>query len=483
LSAGEEPFANPRNAAAGSLRQKDPSVTAARHLRFFAHSFGYNSAAKKFADHFEFVEFCRRCGLKPASHSSLASNINEAISHYKHLLEVRDSLPFEIDGMVIKVNSFAQQDELGFTARSPRWAVAYKFPSRQATTVVESISIQVGRTGVLTPVAKLRPVELSGVTISSATLHNFDEIQRLGLKIGDTILLERAGDVIPKVIKVIASKRNGTEEDFNIPLNCPSCGEPAARLKDNDVAYRCLNPACPAQREAGLMHFAGRAAMDIEGLGPAAIAQLLKLKKIHTFADIYSLTAADLLELEFFKDKKTRNLLTAIRESKTRPLSRLIFGLGILHVGEKAAHLIAERFGTLEALLQANTTQLTEIPDIGGVMADSLVTYFSQESVKHVIKRLIEAGVNTLEPKRQQLSSGLAGKSFVFTGEMASLTRQEAVDKLESLGGKNVSSVSAQTDYVVVGAEPGSKFAKAQKLGVKIIDEQQFLELLKENQP
>jgi len=478
LSEGLEPFANPRNAAAGSLRQKDPSVTSKRRLKFFVHSYGLKIGGPNFNKHSDYLNYCRQCGLRPADHSQTAANIDEAIAQYGNLLNIRDNLPFEIDGMVIKVSSFAQQTELGFTARSPRWAVAYKFPSRQATTVLEDITVQVGRTGVLTPVAKLRPVELGGVTISSATLHNFDEIKRLGVKMGDTVLIERAGDVIPKVVKAVTSKRTGKEKHLEIPKHCPSCNGPITKSREEEVAYRCLNPACPAQIEASLMHFASRLAMDIDGMGYAAVSQLLSLQKIHTFADIYSLTTNDLLELELFKDKKARNLLDAIAESKKQPLSRLLFALGILHVGEKAARILAGHFGSIDALMRATIEQLTEINEIGPVMANSIVDYFAQDSVKKAIAGLVKAGVNTIEPAKENIISPLSGKTFVFTGELNSLSRSEAEHKIESLGGKSASSVSSKTDYVVAGLSPGSKYTKAQKLGVTILNEQQFLDLV-----
>ncbi len=479
LSGNEEPFANPRNAAAGSLRQKDPSITAQRRLKFFVHSFGQKEGGPKFDLHSQYLEFCRQSGLRPADYSKLSPTLEEALAHYSLLMDKRDSLPFEIDGMVLKVNSFAQQSELGFTTRSPRWAIAFKFPSRQATTVLEAINVQVGRTGVITPVAKLTPVPLGGVTISSATLHNFDEIGRLGVKVGDTVLLERAGDVIPKVVKVITAKRTGGEIHFVVPKLCPSCKGPVTRSREDEVAYRCLNPACPAQLEAKLLHFASRLAMDIDGMGYAAVSQLLALKKIHTFADIYSLTVDDLLKLELFKEKKAGNLIASINASKTRPLSRLLFALGILHVGEKAARVLARHFHTLDSVMAAALEELTDIADIGPVMAQSIQDYFAQESVRRLIADLIKAGLNTTEPEAKRIVTPLSGKTFVFTGELTELSRPEAEAKVNALGGKATGSVSAKTDYVVAGAAPGSKYARAQKLGVTILNEQQFLDLIK----
>jgi DNA ligase (NAD+) len=362
--------------------------------------------------------------------------------------------------------------------KSPRWAIAVKFAARQAATKIKDIRVQVGRTGTITPVADLEPVEVSGVTISHATLHNFDEIERLGVKIGDTVVVERAGDVIPKIVQVIVSKRDGSEKPFHIPKNCPACGKPVTKEKEEDVAYRCLNPSCPAQIEGSILHFAGRNAMDIETLGDVVVRQLLDKKLISNVSDIYALKKEDLLGLELFKEKKAQNLLTAIEKSKMQPLSRLLFGLGIRNVGEKAAETLAQRFGSIDGLMSTGIDDLTSVNEIGPVMAHSIADYFSQASVKELIKELKSYGVNMSEPERESGPRPLTGLTFVLTGELKSLTRSEAENRIKRLGGKTSSSVSKKTNYVVAGAEPGSKLDKAKKLGVKVLDENEFIKLL-----
>lgn len=475
--AGEEPFANPRNAAAGSLRQKDPMVTASRPLRFFVHSYGKIEGGDRFETHWEFLETCRKMGLRPAEHSKLFDNFEKVTEYCAEFEKKRDGLPYEIDGMVVKVNSLAQQKLLGFTMKSPRWAIAFKFAARQASTKVNAIRVQVGRTGVLTPVADLEPVELSGVTISHATLHNFDEIERLGVAEGDTVLIERAGDVIPKVVKVV--KKSGDHPKFRIPKQCPACGEPVTKEKEEEVAYRCMNPSCPAQLEGGLIHFASRGAMDIEGMGESAVQQLVKTGKVRDFDGIYRLEKKDLLELELFKDKKAEKLLAAIEKSKKQPLSRLLYGLGIPNVGEKASQVLAERFGSLDALASADKEQLTSINEVGPVMAESVTDFFGQASVKKLIQHFKSLGLNMKEPEREKGEQKLAGLTFVFTGELKNRTRADAEALVRTLGGNPTSSVSKKTDYVVAGEAAGSKLEKAKKLGVKILDEAGFDKLIK----
>ncbi|MFH1368137.1 MAG: NAD-dependent DNA ligase LigA [Elusimicrobiota bacterium] len=515
ISAGEEqPFANPRNAAAGSLRQKDPKITASRPLKFFAHSYGKIEGGPEFKTHWESIEFCGKIGIRPAEHSRLFKNIADVVDYCDEFELKRETLPYEIDGMVVKVNSLVQQKILGFTMKSPRWAIAFKFAARQATTKVNDIRVQVGRTGVITPVADLEPVELSGVTISHATLHNFDEIDRLGVKIGDSVLIERAGDVIPKVVKVIASKRTGKEKPFALPKKCPECGGPierrklfiksvaddgdlarnpdgmrkrrnsaadggATKEKEEEVAYRCINPSCPAQLERGLAHFASRGAMDIEGMGESAVQQLVRNGKVRRFEDIYELRKEDLLKLELFADKKAEKLLAAIEKSKKQPLSRLLFGLGIPNVGEKAAITIAERFKNIYNLSKADKEELSRINEIGPVMAEAISDYFSQKSVSKLIERLKEFGVNTKEPEREKGPQKLLGKTFVFTGEMKGFARSDAEAKVRELGGNPSSSVSKKTDFIVAGENPGSKYDKAKALGVKIISEEDFQKMIK----
>jgi DNA ligase (NAD+) len=476
---GADVFANPRNAAAGSIRQKDPKITAGRPLKFFVHSYGRIEGGDKFGTHWEFLELCREMGIRSAPYSKLFKNMDEVVSYCSEFEQKRDTLPFEIDGMVIKVNALAQQRILGFTMKSPRWAIAFKFAARQATTKLKDIRVQVGRTGVITPVADLEPVEVSGVTISHATLHNFDEIARLGVKIGDTVLIERAGDVIPKVVKVIESKRTGKERSFPIPKKCPECGSPITKEKEEEVAYRCINPSCPAQIERGLAHFASRGAMDIEGMGWAAVEQLVRSGKVRYFEDIYKLKKDDLLKLALFADKKAENLLSAIEESKKQPLSRLLFGLGIPNVGEKAALVLADRFKNIAALAKAGKVQLTSINEIGPVMAEAISDYFSQESVKKLIEHLKELGVNTIEPEREKGEQKLAGLTIVFTGELKKYARSEAEARARELGANVTSLVSKKTDYVVSGENPGSKYDKAKKLGIKIIDEEEYEKMIK----
>jgi DNA ligase (NAD+) len=478
LSEGGQPFANPRNAAAGSLRQKNPLVTAGRPLKFFIHSFG-KIEGETFDTHWQFLEFCRALGLRPTDKSKLCKSLEDVTRFRKQIEETRENLPFEIDGIVVKVNSLKQQQALGFTSKSPRWAIAFKFSARQATTKVVNIRAQVGRTGIITPVAELAPVELSGVTVSNSTLHNFDEIERLDVRIGDTVIVERAGDVIPKVIKTIISKRNGSEKKFNIPKHCPACGGPITKEKEEDIAYRCINPSCPAQIEQALIHFAKRDAMDIEGMGEIAVSGLLKNGLINGFAGIYFLNKEGLLKLDLFADKRAQNLLNAIEKSKTRPLSRLLFALGIRHIGEKAARILADRFGDMDSLAGASVETLTSIPEIGPVMAEAVTNYFAQDSVKKIIGQLKKAGLNMSEPKKDKAESKITGKTFVITGTLGSLSRSEAEQKIIGLGGKTAGSVSKKTDYLVCGADPGSKFDKAKKLGVKILEENEFLDLVK----
>jgi DNA ligase (NAD+) len=376
---------------------------------------------------------------------------------------------------VVKVSSIGQQKKLGFTLKSPRWSVAYKFPARQATTEVLKISVNVGRTGVITPVAELKPVECSGVIIRHATLHNFDEMRRLNIKEGDRVLIERAGDVIPKVVKVV---RSITKKAFPIPKTCPVCSGKVVKEKEEDVAYRCINPDCPAQLERGLLHFASRAAMDIEGVGESVVNQLVKLKLVHNFADIYRLKEQDLFKLELFKNKKVENLLSAIQRSKSQPLSRLIYALGIRHVGEKAAYVLAKKFKSMDNLVAAKKEDFDNIYEVGPVMAESIADYFSQPQSKKLIEELKKAGLNFKE-KILEVKTPLTGKSVVFTGELKNYTRLQAEDLVRKTGGDVSSSVSRNTDFVVAGENPGSKYDKAKKLGVKIISEKEFKEMLK----
>ena len=478
LSAKQEAtFANPRNAAAGSLRQKNPSVTALRPLKFFVHSYGKIEGAVKFDKHSDFIDYCKGLGLRAPEQSRTCGSIEEVIELETSLEKTRETLPYEIDGIVIKVNSLRQQQKAGFTMKSPRWAIAFKFPAKQMTTRVLDIRLQVGRTGTITPVADLEPVGIAGVTVSRATLHNFDEIERLDIRVGDTVVVERAGDVIPEVVKVIISKRNGTEKKAAIPKDCPACGGTVRKLKDVDVAYKCINPSCSAQLEAGLVHFASRNAMDIEGFGEAVVRQLVGNGTVKNFADIYKITKEDLLKLEFFADKKADNLLSAIQKSKTQPLSRLLFGLGIPNIGEKAAGILAETYKNLGNLIHVKTVELAEIYEFGPVTAESVNCFFGQDSVIKIIEELEKLEVNMIEPESGKPSGILNGKSFIFTGELKGYSRNEAHAMVKRLGGSISSGVSKNTDYVIAGEKPGSKYAKAKALGIHILNEEDFTKM------
>ncbi len=422
----------------------------------------------------EYLAKLKEWGIRVNPEIRLCKNLGEVAEYCNRWQERREKLNYEIDGVVVKVNSLSHQEKLGFTLKSPRWAVAYKFPARQATTEVVKINLQVGRTGVVTPVAELKPVECAGVTIKHATLHNFDEIRRLNIKEGDRVLIERAGEVIPKIIKVVSAKG---KKPFAIPKVCPACLEKVVKEKEQDVAYRCINPSCPAQLERGLAHFASRAALDIEGLGESVIAQLVKHALVKNFADIYYLKKESLLELELFADKKAENLLAAIENSKKQPLSRLIYALGIRHVGEKAAFVLAQRFKTLDSLIHANKEDLDNIYEVGSVMSQSVVDFFRQEQTKALIRRLQGAGLNLKEEAIKIKNTPLTGKSVVFTGELFGFSRKAAEELMRQLGANASSEVSKNTDLVVAGKNPGSKYEKAKKLGIKIIDEAEFKEL------
>ncbi|MCL2798854.1 MAG: NAD-dependent DNA ligase LigA [Endomicrobia bacterium] len=475
LENGGQKFANPRNAASGSLRQKNPQITASRNLRFYVHSFGavYGS---DFKTHSDFLQYCKKCGFKLQKDVKICGSLKEITDFSSKMLEKRETLPYEIDGLVVKVNSYNLQKELGYTNKSPRWAIAYKFPAKQATTKLNKIRVQVGRTGIITPSAILEPVPLAGVTISHATLHNFEEIERLDVNEGDTVLIERAGDVIPKIVKVVIKN---SESFFKPPHNCPSCNSEIVKENEEEVAYRCVNPECPAQFRRHLIHFVSRNAMDIEGFGEAVIDQLLERKKLKTLADIYALTFDDFLELELFKEKKANNLVKSISESKKRPLSKLLFALGIRHIGEKVSEIIAKRFKNMEALFSATADDFIKINEIGDVLAVSLKEFFEKPEVHHITDALKTAGVNMTEPESETAGNKFEGKTFVLTGELVNYTREKATEIIKSLGGKTSSSVSKKTGYVLAGADAGSKLEKAKELGVQVINETEFEELVK----
>jgi DNA ligase (NAD+) len=475
---GEEPFANPRNAASGSLRQKNPQITAKRPLRFFAHSLG-QIEGEKFELYSDFLKFCEKLGISIAKPSKVTSTLDQTIKMCLAWQNQRNTWEFETDGVVVRLDDFKQQEKLGSTAKSPRWAIAYKFPAQQATTQVLDVEHSVGRTGVITPTAKLNPVECGGVTISNATLHNYDEISRLGVKIGDTVLIERAGEVIPKVIKVIIPKRTGSEKTIKIPITCPACQTPLIKL-EGEVALRCPNPNCPVQIERSIIHFASRDAMDIEGMGIAVVEQLTKQHGIKNMADIYNLTKEDFLQLELFKDKRAQNLVNAIQKSKEQPLDKLIYALGIPNIGEKAAYVLAGHFGSMGALAKAKEDELTLISDVGPIVAKAVIDYFKNPRAIETLKKLKNHAIDPKFKKSQSPSTGpYAGKTVVFTGELSKMSRSEAEKLIRNMGGNSTGSVSQKTDFVVVGENPGSKFEKAQKLGIKILKEDAFLDSLK----
>lgn len=473
---GEDLFANPRNAASGSLKLLDTKLTASRNLSCFIHSFGI---IEGFAveSQFEFLNLAKKWGLRVNPNFKLCKNLDEVIEFCDSFKDKKEKLEYEMDGIVVKVNFFKQHTALGATLKSPRWAIAYKYPATQATTKLLNIVSQVGRTGVITPVAQLQPVECAGVVIKHATLHNFDEIERLGVKIGDRVIIERAGEVIPKVVKVIESVRTGKEKKFKIPDTCPVCGGKIIKEKEEDVAYRCVNTTCPAQIEKSLLHFASRDAMDIEGMGGAAVEQLVKKKLVRDFADMYFLKRDDFLSLELFKDKKADNLIAAIEKSKSQPLHRLIYGLGIRHVGEKSAYVLAQKFGRMEKIADAKKEDIDAIYEFGGKIAESVIDFFTQAENMKLIFRLKQAGVNTVEPQAE-LSGALSGKTLCFTGELVSFSRTAAEKIVRDSGGNVASAISKNIDFVVAGKNPGSKFAKAQKLRIKIINEAEFKKMI-----
>jgi DNA ligase (NAD+) len=468
-SAGQK-FANSRNAAAGSLRQKNPQITAERKLYFFAHSFG-KIDGKQFESQSDFLQYCRECGFKLQDNFKICHSLKEIMDFMEIMINNRDLLHYEIDGLVIKVNCLKLQKELGYTNKSPRWAIAFKFPAKQATTKLSRIRVQVGRTGIITPSAILESITLAGVTISHATLHNFKEIERLNVNEGDTVLVERAGDVIPKIVKV-AKKEN--KDFFKPPHNCPSCNSKIVKKNEKEVAYRCINPECPAQFRRHLIHFVSRKGMDINGFGKDVINQLLDRQKIQILADIYYLKYDDFVELDLFKEKRTNNLMEAVAASKKRPLSKLLFALGIRHIGEKVSEIIAKRFKSMNVLFNASIEDFTRVSEIGSTLALSLKEFFENKNVRNVIDNLIAAGVNMIEPETEQSSMQFDGKMFVLTGELKKCTREQAGKIIKSLGGKVTSSVSKKTDYIIVGANSGSKLKKAKELNVKIIDETEF---------
>ena len=475
--AGEPLFANPRNATAGSLKQLDSSVTAKRPLDFFCHGIGQIEGVS-FASHTQLHQALGGWGLKPVPYGRVCSTLDEVFVVFDELEQQRDSLPYEIDGVVIKVNSFALQRRLGQISRSPRWATAYKFPAIQATTQVLNILPQVGRTGTLTPVAELEPVHIGGVTVKSASLHNMDEIERKDIRIGDTVIVERAGDVIPYVVKALPEERTGKERIFHMPVLCPVC-EATVEREEGLAAYRCTGLACPAQLKESLKFFAARGSMDIEGLGEKIIDQLVERELVRNPGDLYLLTKEHLASLERMADKSAQNLLEALEKSKTTTLPRFISSLGIRHVGVATARQLAEHFGDLDHIMQESEEALQEVHDIGPEVARGVAAFFAQAQNREVVAKLLKAGVQF--PKVEARREGkLSGQIFLLTGSLDAMTRPEAKKRLEALGGKVTASVSKKTSYVIAGADPGSKRDKAEKLGVQILNEAEFLQLLAE---
>ena len=470
---GGKLYMNARNSAAGSVRVLDPSITAARRLDFFAYYFLVDGKVA-FAKHSDSLGLLKQLHFRASDDWKLCNGIEAVIGYCEAWDEKREKLPYEIDGVVIKVNSTAIQNELGYTSKAPRWAIAYKYPARQETTVVNDIHVQVGRTGALTPVAVLEPVQVGGVTVSRSTLHNMDEVERLGLQIGDTVLIERAGEVIPHVLKVVKEGKN--RKAFRMPKSCPECGS-AIHKADDEVAYRCVNAACPAKRKESLLHYASRHAMDIDGLGEKIVDQLVDKGLVKDVADLYALREDQVAGLERMAEKSARNLLEEIEASKKSSLARLIYALGIRFVGERTGQLLAENFSTLEELAGASEEKLVEVPEVGPKVAAAIAEFFSEPANRQLVKKLNKGGLRPAAEKRVVKSDKLTGKSFVFTGGLEHRSREEAGEIVKQHGGSVASSVSKKTSYVVVGAEPGSKYEKAKELGVTILNEAEFEKL------
>ncbi|HPI26859.1 MAG TPA: NAD-dependent DNA ligase LigA [Candidatus Marinimicrobia bacterium] len=479
LKEGKPLFANPRNSAAGSVRQLDPQITAKRPLKIFCYGLG-SLEGYFFQTHHEFLEALLKWGFRVNPLIEIAKEVEALIAYYHKIESIRDSMPYDIDGVVYKVDSLAQQAKLGIKSRSPRWAIAGKFKAQQEVTQIIDIEASVGRTGAITPVAHLKPVQIGGVTVSHATLHNQDEIDRKDIRIGDWVVVQRAGDVIPQVVKVITERRTGNEKRYSIPANCPVCGTPVVREED-EAKHRCPNINCPAQIKASIEHFASKRAMNIEGLGEKLIEQLVDSGLIKNVADIYSLRKEQLLTLERMGEKSAQNLLDAITASQNVSLARFIYALGIRNVGEHMAKVLAKAFGSLERLSQASEEELMAIEGVGPIVARSVRNFFNAESNRQTIEKLLSSGIRISSEQDYKQKEEIAGKTFVFTGTLTNFTREEAQALVEKYGGKSASSVSKKTDYVVVGENAGSKAETARQLGVKILNEAEFLELISYN--
>jgi DNA ligase (NAD+) len=476
-------FANPRNAAAGSLRQLDPKIAASRNLSIFVYGVG-TVEGREISSHSNGLDFLKELGFKTNPEWKRCNTIDDVIDFIGGWSEKRPDLSYEIDGIVVKVDALNQQEELGFTAKSPRWAIAYKFPAEEVVTKLQDIELNVGRTGVVTPTAVLEPVLVAGTTVQRASLHNEDLIREKDIKIGDYVVVKKAGDIIPEVVSVLEERRTGDEKAFSMPEQCPECESDLVRLEE-EVALRCINPKCPAQLREGLIHFVSRNAMNIDGLGERVITQLFREELIHDVADIYQLTHGQLIELDRMGEKSVSNLLEAIRVSKDNSLEKLLFGLGIRHVGAKAARTLAQQFGSMDSLVQASIEDLEAINEVGQKMADSVVRYFQNEEVHELIDELKDAGVNMIYkgPKPvsiEEIDSVFAGKTVVLTGKLEQLRRGEAKKKLEEQGAKVTGSVSKSTDLVIAGEDAGSKLEKAESLGIDVWSENRFLEELNE---
>lgn len=474
---GEPLFANPRNAAAGSLRLLDSKEVAKRKLNIFIYAFE-NGLDYGIKTQFEALNTLRGLGFPVNKNIKLCHTIDEVIDYCNEWEKKRDSLEYCIDGMVIKVNEFEKQEILGVTSKSPRWAISYKFKAEQAKTKLLAITVQVGRQGSLTPVAELEPVKLAGTIVKRATLHNQDEIDRKDIRIGDYVIIEKAGEIIPEVVKSVKEQRTGKEKKFKMPDKCPVCGSRVTKEEDG-VIFRCDNLQCQAQLEGRILHFAERDAMNIEGLGKALVHQLVENKMVKDYGDIYFLDIFKLASLERMGQKSSENLLKQIEESKERDLDNLIYALGIRNVGKHTAEILAENYSTLDELIKAKIDDLLKIKEIGEIVAKSIVDFFNRKDTEEVIEKLRKANVNLKKIKDKVIKNVLGGKVFIFTGELEGYSRQEASNIVKSLGGRVVSSISKNIDYVVVGKEPGSKYDKALKLGLNIIDEKEFLKIIK----